>query len=60
MRQFVLTIASRHPDLAYLHRDDRLLYVDTVLVILFYEFRYVFGVQGNTMCIAKQPNRAKK
>lgn len=41
LRVFLLAIASRHADLAYLSRDGRLLYVDTVLVILFYEFRCV-------------------
>lgn len=41
LRHFVLAIASRHPDLAYLSGSERLLYVDTVLVMLFYEFRCV-------------------
>lgn len=45
LREFVLAMAFRHPDLAYLSPDDRVLYADTVLVILFYKFRCVFGVR---------------
>lgn len=39
MRQFVVAIALLHPDLDFLCPDDRSLYADTVLGILFYKFR---------------------
>lgn len=37
LRQFVFAIASRHPELAHLARNDLLLYADTVVVNAFYE-----------------------
>ncbi|CBJ32587.1 hypothetical protein Esi_0349_0007 [Ectocarpus siliculosus] len=40
LRRFVLAIALRHPDLDALPPDNKSIYVDTVLTILFYKFRY--------------------
>ncbi|CAM9747270.1 unnamed protein product, partial [Ectocarpus sp. 8 AP-2014] len=38
LRRFVLAIALRHPDLDALPPDNKSIYVDTVLTILFYKF----------------------
>lgn len=57
LRHFVLAIAVRHPDLAYLSGHGRLLYVDTVLVILFYECRCVVP-QARGVASAEQSTKA--